>query len=183
MRCNVVPLGRRYHDALQLLNLRPPQVQPQDLLERTLHRTLAALGAASKASPELVTAILTDGRTLLDWMEVHLLTRRHPIINVGAAIALASDMNQVPLGVEAIAGTLYVWKPSLDQKVNQVKHQLLSFATLLPYSASITSKNVASHARIIMRMSDMLATSADRPLPEPTAAVPSLASATGNEQP
>ncbi|GAB4820830.1 hypothetical protein N2152v2_007876 [Parachlorella kessleri] len=172
-------LGRHYQAALQLLGLRPPLAEPEILLRRSLDRIARAMGHGTptnpgQASPPLAVAwagvaldtrslaqVQPDAELLLRWMKVQLGCQCHPQAEVGAAVVVAAQMATLP-GVETqvVAVALGLAKGTVDRRAQQVRQKLLELSRLLPYGAEVTSRNVGTHARTIIRLSGVLVAAA-----------------------
>ena len=68
---------------------------------------------------------------------------------------------QVPLATRPVSAVLHVSKTTVERKSAQVRAALLASAAALPYASSVTPRNLASHARTIMRLGGMLAAVAE----------------------
>jgi hypothetical protein len=149
LQADMFVLGRCYRASLQLLDLRPPQLRPADLLPRTVARVMP--GAPAGAA-----AVQRDAELALAWMDAHLVGRQHPLVALGAAVMVACEMNSVAVGLAHVAGALHVWRDCLGSKLQQVRARLLEFQDLLPFAGQLTHKNVMSHARTIFRLMSVL---------------------------
>lgn len=68
---------------------------------------------------------------------------------------------QVSVNFDQMTSALHIGYHGLHRRLTQVREKLLSYAALLPYGNKLSQKNVASHARTIMRLTQVLGSSAN----------------------
>lgn len=63
---------------------------------------------------------------------------------------------QVSLSLDHVCSSLQLMRSTLDRKLTQARQRLVQLAGFLPYAASISTRNVGSHARTIIKLSALV---------------------------
>jgi transcription initiation factor TFIIIB Brf1 subunit/transcription initiation factor TFIIB len=182
---DVYTIGRSYRAACAMLGEETPYVNPADLLPRSISRVMAGSGGAAAAVADRIrvdaaAALLWMQRHLkggsghpivaaaaaivlaLDMNNVRLFQKENAIV-LSFNFSTLSDLlslffcAQVDVGQDYVAETLNLSASALRTRLRKVREALLGFGALLPYSTdALTTKSVTSHARSIMRLTNVL---------------------------
>ena len=68
---------------------------------------------------------------------------------------------QVSLNLDHVCASLQLVRGTVEGKLSQARQRLVQLAAFLPYSSSITVRNVGSHARTIIKLSALVGTTTD----------------------
>lgn len=65
------------------------------------------------------------------------------------------------LSLDHVSASLQLHRRTLESKLTWTRQRLVQLAALLPYAATITTRNVGSHARTIINLSALMGRAAD----------------------
>ncbi|GAA0160236.1 general transcription factor [Lithospermum erythrorhizon] len=150
--CDIHELGRMVSRVVEFLELKLPEFDIVDSLERAIKTCPSFSGVSADLSRRMLKQGVFLVQCLIKWFVT---TGRRPIPVVAAVLVFVATLNQVDVKINELAKELHVAVATCKKRYKELLVRLVEVARVLPWGEDVTTKNIINNAPYVIQYMEM----------------------------